>query len=123
MAGVHPSLLDYTIRAMRAKGERPLELRLSDLPRTPTGEVDASPMLRFVMSSDHQALSLPNQGVGTRVILIRLEQVMRTLPRTQVITDRSLVPSYAILGRGAAPRRPSAAVGSNAVRQALQRRV
>lgn len=75
MPSVHPAFLEYTLADMTASGKQiPLEVRLDELPKTIDGALDASPLLRFISERDREALSTPPAGVGSKVLLIRLEE-------------------------------------------------
>ena len=41
---------------------------------TADGALDASPMLRYIMAADKEALAQAPRGVGSKVLFIRLEQ-------------------------------------------------
>ena len=52
MPSVHPAFAEAALERERAQGKAPLELRLSDLPTTSEGALDASPLLRHVADMD-----------------------------------------------------------------------
>ncbi|KAL1514601.1 hypothetical protein AB1Y20_003695 [Prymnesium parvum] len=85
IASVHPAFLEYTLAAMQSSGQTPLEVRLSELPRSADGRLDASPLLRYISEKDSAALRAPPRGVGTRVLFIRLEHGEELPPLGQAL--------------------------------------
>jgi len=70
---------------MQSSGQTPLEVRLSELPRSADGRLDASPLLRYISEKDSAALRAPPRGVGTRVLFIRLEHGEELPPLGQAL--------------------------------------
>ena len=65
-------------------------MRLSDLPTTADGALDASPLLRYIAAADKEALAQSPRGIGSKVLFIRLEQGQELPPlaKAQVAVAR-----------------------------------